>query len=115
MYIGEWKNNEMHGTGKYFYKDGSIFEGTWENGHKNGFGKLTTKYALRSEWINNIWGQNTTFQVIILYKNFVVLKEYIRKIIINSTYIIKISACHSCIFLIMRKSIYILCRKCFIM
>ena len=61
VYIGEWKNNEMHGKGKYFYKDGSIFEGTWENGHKNGFGILTTKYAsYEGEWINNIWGQNTT-------------------------------------------------------
>lgn len=32
-YKGEWKDNKRHGEGTYFFaKDGSSFEGVWENG-----------------------------------------------------------------------------------
>jgi len=27
MYAGEWKNNNMHGTGVYTWKDGRKYEG----------------------------------------------------------------------------------------
>jgi hypothetical protein len=31
-YIGEWKNNEMDGMGKYEWADGSYYEGPWKKG-----------------------------------------------------------------------------------
>ena len=31
----------MHGRGRYLWKDGSLYEGNYENGKKEGFGKFT--------------------------------------------------------------------------
>lgn len=39
-YIGHFSNGLPHGKGKYYYKNGDIFQGYWENGKKNGVGKL---------------------------------------------------------------------------
>lgn len=40
-YIGETKNGVAHGRGKYYWNDGSTFEGTWIDGVINGSGLLT--------------------------------------------------------------------------
>ena len=40
-YIGEVSNGVAHGKGKYYWNDGSTFEGTWLNGIINGSGLLT--------------------------------------------------------------------------
>ena len=38
MYIGEWKNNNMHGEGVYTWADGRRYEGQYEMDKKHGFG-----------------------------------------------------------------------------
>ena len=40
IYVGEWNvENQRHGKGKVFFKDGSIFEGHWLYGMVNGLGR----------------------------------------------------------------------------
>ncbi|GAA0234819.1 hypothetical protein GCM10008921_18900 [Metaclostridioides mangenotii] len=39
-YEGLWKDDLMHGIGKYLYKDGIIYTGEFKRGKKNGLGKL---------------------------------------------------------------------------
>ncbi len=44
IYTGEWKNDEIHGQGKFEYHASSdIYEGNIEGGKKSGFGKYTYK------------------------------------------------------------------------
>lgn len=37
-YIGQWKDDEMDGFGRYEWADGSYYEGPWKNGNQNGYG-----------------------------------------------------------------------------
>ena len=37
---GSWVNGERHGYGKLTHADGHCYEGQWENGKKNGKGDL---------------------------------------------------------------------------
>ena len=39
QYVGQWKNQKMHGLGKMTYSDGSVYEGAFANGKKHGLGK----------------------------------------------------------------------------
>ena len=48
-YVGEWKKGKRDGFGKFFYSNGSIFEGYWKNDKKEGFGIL--KFHDRSKLI----------------------------------------------------------------
>ena len=48
-YVGEWKEGKRDGFGKFFYSNGSIFEGFWKNDKKEGFGIL--KFHDRSKLI----------------------------------------------------------------
>ena len=41
IYVGEWKNSQMHGEGSITYVDGSKYSGEWENNKKNGQGIFT--------------------------------------------------------------------------
>ena len=34
------KNNKLEGKGKYYYKNGSTYDGEWKNDKKNGKGIL---------------------------------------------------------------------------
>ena len=38
IYQGRFKKGLPHGTGKYIWKDGSYYEGSWKNGKKSGSG-----------------------------------------------------------------------------
>ena len=38
-YIGEWKNNKMHGKGTYIFKSGSKYIGQWKNDNHHGNGE----------------------------------------------------------------------------
>ena len=40
-YTGDFKENKMHGKGKFAYKDGSVYAGNFANDMKEGKGKLT--------------------------------------------------------------------------
>ena len=40
-YKGDKKDGHMHGKGTKHYADGSIYNGEWANGKRNGIGKLT--------------------------------------------------------------------------
>jgi hypothetical protein len=42
-YSGSFKNGLPHGIGTYTWADGSIFDGHWSNGMKDGGGKMVTK------------------------------------------------------------------------
>ena len=62
IYIGEWKNDEMHGQGTYHYSDGSVYTGEWKNNDMHGQG--TYNYSDGSEytgeWKNDdMHGQGT--------------------------------------------------------
>ena len=42
-----------HGQGKYYYKDGGIYDGNWKEGMIHGFGTLyyrNGKVAYQGEW-----------------------------------------------------------------
>ena len=38
---GEWRDNNMHGSGVYTWKDGRMYEGDYENDRKHGYGIYT--------------------------------------------------------------------------
>lgn len=64
-YEGNFENNKYHGYG-VLKNNGDIYEGNWEHGLKNAYGKIT--YANGSyyegEWFNNVYhglGTFTTF------------------------------------------------------
>jgi hypothetical protein len=40
-YIGEYRNDRKHGKGIQTYEDGTIYEGDWANGKRNGHGILS--------------------------------------------------------------------------
>ncbi|KRX01292.1 hypothetical protein PPERSA_11739 [Pseudocohnilembus persalinus] len=40
VYIGMWKNGQMNGHGKTYFKDGSMFEGTFLNNLIHGIGRI---------------------------------------------------------------------------
>eukprot|EP00961_Rhodomonas_salina_P102147 1373691-Rhodomonas_salina.2 len=39
-YFGDFRNGLMHGVGRREYCDGGIYEGSWKDGKKQGYGKL---------------------------------------------------------------------------
>ena len=52
-YDGEWLNNQMHGQGRYVWKNNArVYEGSFENGLKHGEGVLTWKsgYQFIGTW-----------------------------------------------------------------
>ncbi|XP_006859819.1 PREDICTED: radial spoke head 10 homolog B2 [Chrysochloris asiatica] len=42
-YIGEFVNGSRHGTGKFYYASGAMYEGEWVSNKKHGMGRLTFK------------------------------------------------------------------------
>ena len=42
-YVGDFRDDLMHGEGTYTGEDGTHYTGTWRNNKKNGNGKM--KYA----------------------------------------------------------------------
>ncbi len=51
IYEGEWDNNEKSGVGEYIYSDGSIFRGEWLNDKKHGKGTLfANSIEFEGEW-----------------------------------------------------------------
>ena len=40
-YVGEWREGLRHGPGNFYYADGSIFRGNWQNGEKSINGVFT--------------------------------------------------------------------------
>jgi len=40
-YKGAWKSDDMSGTGRYDWNDGSTYEGSFRNGKPHGYGRLT--------------------------------------------------------------------------
>lgn len=58
MYIGDWKDGNRNGIGKYISKDGrSVYEGEWKDDKRNGKGTQTyedgTKYE--GEWREDLY------------------------------------------------------------
>lgn len=40
-YNGEWKDNKMHGKGLLYYANGKVaYDGEWHNDEFNGYGKV---------------------------------------------------------------------------
>ncbi|PWJ43253.1 MORN repeat-containing protein [Sediminitomix flava] len=56
FYEGEWRNNEMHGTGIYHWMNGDYYKGDFREGRREGNGtyyfKSGEKYV--GEWENNL-------------------------------------------------------------
>lgn len=40
LFTGDWFQNQKHGQGIYFYKDGSCYDGTWKNSKREGKGLM---------------------------------------------------------------------------
>jgi len=36
IYDGSWQNGKKNGDGKYYYKSGCLFDGNWIDNHQNG-------------------------------------------------------------------------------
>ena len=53
-YVGEWKNDNMNGLGKYEWADGSYYEGSWKNDLPNGDGVYVFKNGekFKGHWID---------------------------------------------------------------
>ncbi|CDW73841.1 morn repeat protein [Stylonychia lemnae] len=53
-YIGEWKDSKYHGYGKYYWKDGRIYEGQWVNNNTEGLGlfKFSNGDQQYGQWVN---------------------------------------------------------------
>ena len=51
-YLGDWKDGERSGYGKYVFTNGQKYEGQWDKGVRNGYGTLTLKngYTASGEW-----------------------------------------------------------------
>ncbi len=43
IYIGEWKDDLLHGFGEYFFNNGDIYIGEWNEDKRTGFGKYLFK------------------------------------------------------------------------
>ncbi|KAJ3325550.1 hypothetical protein HDV06_003320 [Boothiomyces sp. JEL0866] len=43
VYTGLWQNDARHGTGTYFYSDGSVYQGMWSNDMRQGWGRMDYK------------------------------------------------------------------------
>ena len=55
-YDGEFLMDAFHGKGTFHYKNGEIYEGSWEKGLRSGTGTLTGpdgKVKYQGEWLNN--------------------------------------------------------------
>jgi len=39
IYVGDFKDGKRTGFGKMIYKDGSYYEGNWDEGSYHGYGK----------------------------------------------------------------------------
>lgn len=40
VYDGSWQDGIMHGQGSFSYKSGNVYEGAWKKGIRHGRGKL---------------------------------------------------------------------------
>ena len=54
VYVGEFAENEFHGSGQLTFKDGSFYNGAFERGKRHGEGQLIydmqTAEMYRGEW-----------------------------------------------------------------
>ncbi len=39
-YVGEWKDNKMHGKGTFTFAGGKVYVGEFANDKRQGFGKM---------------------------------------------------------------------------
>ena len=55
-YVGFYKANKKHGSGTFYYPDGSIYEGEWFEDKKQGQGKYTyvNKDTYEGQWSNDL-------------------------------------------------------------
>ncbi|CAD8206471.1 unnamed protein product [Paramecium pentaurelia] len=55
IYIGQWKNHQRNGKGKYIFPDGSLYEGYWVDDKANGYGRLIVNSGdyYEGEWKND--------------------------------------------------------------
>ena len=51
-YIGEWKDDEMHGQGTYTYANGDKYVGEYKDGTRHGLGTYT---SAGGEVIKGLW------------------------------------------------------------
>lgn len=56
-YEGEFENGEMTGKGLRKYNDGTIYKGEFMNGERNGYGEVTYAKPL-GEWYKGNWSLN---------------------------------------------------------
>ena len=54
VYEGEWEKGEINGYGKKTFANGDIYEGEWRNGEKHGKGKYTSidGYKYEGDYVN---------------------------------------------------------------
>ena len=48
MYEGEWVDGNIHGKGKYYYQNGSTYEGDYNMNKRHGYGQYI--------WNKTKWG-----------------------------------------------------------
>lgn len=55
-YEGEFENGEINGKGERHYADGTVYQGRFHAGEKHGYGEIT--YARTGEWYKGEWNLN---------------------------------------------------------
>lgn len=56
VYNGNWQNDKMNGYGKLHYSNDDIYEGNWVDNNAEGYGELTQKTGLiyKGLWLNDL-------------------------------------------------------------
>jgi hypothetical protein len=56
MFVGKYVNNKKHGWGKEDLGNGSVFEGNFDDGDRNGLGKILFNglTIFKGEWVGNV-------------------------------------------------------------
>ena len=54
-YVGEWKDNKMHGQGTCTYASGGKYIGKWKDNKRHGQGTYT---AAKGKVYEGLWGNN---------------------------------------------------------
>ncbi|KAJ3312607.1 hypothetical protein HDV04_002924 [Boothiomyces sp. JEL0838] len=59
VYTGLWQDDTRHGTGTYFYADGSVYQGMWCNDMRQGWGRMDYKdgsiYEANGDRYEGMW------------------------------------------------------------
>lgn len=58
FFLGDWRRDQRHGFGAYYYANGDVYEGHWRKGVKEGLGTYTwgnsKEVKFLGTWVNGV-------------------------------------------------------------